>query len=62
MDYFFLYIFLTLHLRIILVGDQLDSQFMFLRVFESSTCFEQLYAHLQEDNYINTTSGIITLC
>jgi len=30
--------------------------------FESSTCFEQLCALLQEDNCINTTSGIITLC
>jgi len=30
-------------------------------LFESSTFFEQHYAHLQEDNYINTTSGIITL-
>ena len=31
-------------------------------LFESSTCCEQLCAHLQEDNCINTTSGIITLC
>jgi hypothetical protein len=31
-------------------------------LFESSTCFEQLCAHLQDDNCINTTSGIITLC
>jgi len=30
-------------------------------LFESSTCFEQLCAHLQEDNGINTTCGIITL-
>jgi len=30
-------------------------------LFESSTCFEQLCAHPQEDNWINTTSGIITL-
>jgi len=28
---------------------------------ESSTCFAQLCAHPQEDNFINTTSGIITL-
>jgi len=28
---------------------------------ESSTCFEQPCAHHQEDNCINTTSGIITL-
>ena len=31
-------------------------------LFESSTCFEQLCAHPQEDNCINTTSGIITVC
>jgi hypothetical protein len=30
-------------------------------LFESSTCFEQLCAYLQEDNCMNTTSGIITL-
>jgi len=28
-------------------------------LFESSTCFEQPRAHPQEDNCINTTSGII---
>jgi len=33
-----------------------------IRLFESSTCFEQLCAHPQEDNSINTTSGIIALC
>jgi hypothetical protein len=27
-------------------------------LFESSTCFEQLCTHLQEDNCINTASGI----
>jgi len=30
-------------------------------LFESSTCFKQLCAHLQEENSINTTSGTITL-
>jgi len=30
-------------------------------LFESSTCFEQLCAHPQEDNCVNTTSDIITL-
>jgi hypothetical protein len=30
-------------------------------LFESSTCFEQLCAYLQEDSCINTTFGIITL-
>ena len=33
-----------------------------ISLFESSACFEQLCAHPQEDNCINTTSGIITLC
>jgi len=32
-----------------------------IRLFESSTCFEQPCAHSQEDNCINTTSGIITV-
>jgi len=32
-----------------------------LSLFESSTCFEQLCAHPQEDNCIDTTFGIITL-
>jgi hypothetical protein len=31
-------------------------------LFESTTCYEQLCAHLQEDNCIDTTCGIITLC
>ena len=31
-------------------------------LFESSICFEKPCAHPQEDNCINTTSGIITLC
>jgi len=30
-------------------------------LFESSTCFKQLCAHPQEDNFIHTTPGIITL-
>ena len=51
-----------MHLRIILVGNELDAQFLLLTcLFESSTRFEQLCAHPQEDNCINTTSGIITL-
>ena len=32
-----------------------------LYLYESSTCFGQLFAHPQEDNCINTTSGVITL-
>jgi hypothetical protein len=30
-------------------------------LFESSTCFEQLRVHSQEDNRMKTNSGIITL-
>jgi len=30
-------------------------------LLESSTCFEQLCAHPEGDNCMNTTSGIITL-
>jgi len=48
---------------LILVSDQLDAQISsMLCLFESSTCLEQLCAHPQEDNCINTTYGIITLC
>jgi len=30
-------------------------------LFESSTCFEQVCAHPQEDNCMNTTTGIVNL-
>jgi len=33
-----------------------------MRLFESSTCFEQLCPRYQENNCINTTSGLITPC
>jgi len=33
-----------------------------IRLFESSTCFEQPCAHLQEDSCMNTTSVVITVC
>jgi len=33
-----------------------------IHLFESSTCLEQPRANPQEDNCINTTSGIVTLC
>jgi hypothetical protein len=47
----------------ILVGDQLDAQFFYIiRLFQSSTCFEQTRAHHQEVNFVNTASGIVTLC
>jgi len=46
----------------LLVGDQLDSQFFYIiRLFQSSTWFEQTRAHHQEVSCINTASGIVTL-
>ena len=33
-----------------------------IRLFQSSTCFEQTRAHHQEVNCTNTASGIVTLC
>jgi len=51
--YSYVYIYLTVYLRIIPVGNQLDAQFL-LCLFESTTCFEQLCTHPQEDNCINT--------
>ena len=46
-----------------LVRKQLDARTIssIICLFESSTCFEELCAHPQEDNCMNTTSGIITL-
>ena len=32
-----------------------------IRLFQSSTCFDQTRAHHQEVNSINTASGIVTL-
>ena len=47
----------------LLVGDQLDAQFFYIiRLFQSSTCFDQTRAHHQEVSCINTASGIVTLC
>jgi hypothetical protein len=47
----------------LLVGDQLDAKFLYIiRLFQSSTCFEQTRTHHQEVNCINTASGIVTLC
>ena len=47
----------------LLVGDQLEAKFFYIiRLFQSSTCFEQTRAHHQEVNCINTESGIVTFC
>ena len=59
----FFNILLTVLLDKLLVGDQLDTQiFYIIRLFQSSTCFEQTRAHHQEVNCINTVSGVVTLC
>jgi len=41
-----------------MVNDQLDAQFFSMYLFQFSTCFEQPRAHHQENQFINTTSGI----
>ena len=47
----------------LLVSNQFDAQlFYIIRLFHSSTCFEQTRAHHQEVNCINTASGIVRLC
>jgi hypothetical protein len=44
----------------LLIGDQLDARFFYImRLFQSSTSFEQTRAHHQEVNCINTASGIV---
>ena len=35
--------------------------FILIHLLYSSTCFEHYCAHLEQDNYINTASGIVTL-
>jgi len=48
---------------ILLVDNQLDTQFFsIIFLLESSTCFERLCAHPQEDNCMSTTFGMNTLC
>ena len=53
-----------MHLSITLVNDQLDAQLLYFitRLLQSSTCFEQRRAHHQESSFINTASGMVTLC
>jgi hypothetical protein len=54
--------FLTVLLRIILVSDQLDTQFLLKYVCLNPLHVSSNSAHPQEDGCINTTYGIITLC
>jgi len=35
--------------------------FILIHLLHAPTCFEHYCAHLQEDNCINTASGIVTL-
>jgi hypothetical protein len=57
------YVLLTVHLGIILVNDQLDAQFFFLIfLFQSSTCFEQLRAHHQENKLCQYNFWYMSLC
>jgi len=43
-------VLLTVHLSIVLVNDQLDTQFFYfiIRLLQSSACFNQRRAHHQE--------------
>ena len=56
----FLY-FLTVHLSIILVTDQLNAEILFITsLLYSSTCSEHCCAHHQEVKLYYTTAGIVT--
>jgi len=47
---------------LVFFSNNLMHKFLILiHLLHSSTCFEHYCAHLQEDNYINTASGIVTL-
>ena len=52
------------HIKITsMVGDQIDAQIFYtIRLFQTSTCFEQTRVHHQEVNCTNSASGIVTLC
>jgi hypothetical protein len=59
------YVLLTEHHGTILVNHQLDAQILYFNnmcILQSSTCFEQYYAHPQEVSCINTASGVVTVC
>ena len=46
-----------------MVVDQRDAHFFYIiRLFQSSTCFEQTHANHQEVNCIHIASGIVILC
>jgi len=51
-----------MHLCIILVGNDLMHNFSMISSFNPLKSPKCLCAHPQEDNCVNTTSGIINLC
>jgi len=60
----FFYVLLTVHPNIMIVfifTILMHKFFSLIRLLHSSTCFEHYCAHLQEDNCINTASGIVTV-
>jgi len=57
------YVLLTVHpnITVVFFFYQLHAQTILVYLLHSSTWFEHYCAHLQEDNCINTASGIVTL-
>ena len=61
--FIFFYISLTVHLRIILVSNQMDALFRCIYLFPFSTCFEQPSAHHQENRIVSIHHLVyVTLC
>ena len=48
-------------LMIVFFTNLIHKLFILVHLLHSSAGFEHYYAHLQEDNCINTASGIVTL-
>ena len=58
------YVLLTVPPNIMIVfffTNMMHKFFVLIHLLHSSTCFEHYCAHLQEDIYTNTASGIVTL-
>ena len=57
------YVLLNVHpnTMIVFFTDLNHKFFILTHLLNSSTCFEHYYAHLQEDNCISTTSGIVSV-
>ena len=59
---YFFKVFLTVFPNMIVFFTNLMHRFLILiHLLDSFTCFEHYCAHLQEDNCISTTSGMVTL-